>query len=153
MTEKIRVVRTTSENPDFIFLYTIFDSFLWDRYPELKAQYWGNNVIEFNPDVIIIYLENKAVACGCIKKYNDNTAELKRMFVMPDARGMGLAQLILNELENLAKQSGFEILILETLYKQKEAINLYRKKGFEIVDNYEPYTDLSNSICMRKSII
>ncbi|MEO7976293.1 GNAT family N-acetyltransferase [Flavobacterium sp.] len=152
MNKSVEVVKTTSENPDFIFLYKTFDTFLWDRYPELKTEYWGNNLIEFNPDVIVVYVNEKPVACGCIKKYNKNTAELKRMFVMPEARGLGLAQLILRELEIESKQKGFSFLILETLYKQIEAINLYQKFGFEVIENYEPYAGLTNSICMSKTL-
>jgi GNAT superfamily N-acetyltransferase len=153
MNTRVQVEKTTSENPDFIFLYNTFDTFLWERYPELKTEYWGNNLIEFNPDVIVVYLNEKPVACGCIKKYNIDTAELKRMFVMPEARGLGLAQLVLKELEINAKQKGFSFLVLETLYKQIEAISLYQKFGLEIIENYKPYVGLTNSICMGKSII
>ena len=149
----IKVVKTTSENPDFISLIKTFDIFLWERYPELKNDYWGNNLIEFNPNVSIIYLDETAVACGCFKKYNANTVELKRMFVSPEARGLGLAQRVIKELENEAIKQGFKAMILETLYKQIEAINLYQKVGFEIVENYEPYIGLANSVCMSKSII
>lgn len=153
MNEKIKVVKTTSENPDFIFLIGTFDAYLWDRYPELKKDYWGNNIIEFNANVLIVYLDEKPVACGCFKKYNEKSVELKRMFVLPEARGLGLAQLVIKELEEEAKNQGFEVLILETLYKQIEAINLYQKTGFKIVENYEPYVGLLNSVCMSKSII
>lgn len=153
MNEKIKVVKTTSKNPDFIFLIGTFDAYLWDRYPELKKDYWGNNLIEFNANVLIVYLDEKPVACGCFKKYNEKSVELKRMFVLPEARGLGLAQLVIKELEAEAKNQGFEVLILETLYKQTEAINLYQKTGFKIVENYEPYVGLLNSVCMSKSII
>ncbi|MBF4492974.1 GNAT family N-acetyltransferase [Flavobacterium sp. MR2016-29] len=152
MNQNIKVVKTTSENPDFISLIETFDTFLWERYPELKKDYWGNNLIEFNPNVIVVYLDKKPVGCGCFKKYNKNTAELKRMFVSPEARGLGLAQLIILELEKEARNNGFEIFILETLYKQVEAISLYQKVGFKIVDNYEPYVGLANSVCMSKTI-
>jgi GNAT superfamily N-acetyltransferase len=152
MKAKINVVKTTSENPDFISLIKIFDTFLWERYPELKKDYWGNNIIEFNANVVLVYLDGKAVASGCFKKYNEDTVELKRMFVSPEARGLGLAQLVIKELEEEAKNQGFSRMILETLYKQIEAISLYEKVGFLIVDNYEPYIGLSNSICMSKTI-
>ncbi|MWB94418.1 GNAT family N-acetyltransferase [Flavobacterium sp. GA093] len=153
MNATTKVIATTSENPDFIFLIQTFDTFLWERYPELKKEYWGNNLIEFNPNVIIVYLDEKPVGCGCFKRYNENSAELKRMFVSPEARGLGLAQLVIKELELKAKEQGFETFILETLYKQTEAISLYQKVGFEIVENYEPYVGMTNSICMSKSII
>ncbi|WP_228520485.1 MULTISPECIES: N-acetyltransferase [unclassified Flavobacterium] len=55
-------------------------------------------------------------------------------------------------LEKEAIDQGFEVIILETLYKQTEAISLYQKAGFEIVENYEPYVGLLNSIYMSKSI-
>jgi len=153
MKPTIKVVKTTSENPDFISLIKTFDTFLWERYPELKKDYWGNNLIEFNANVFLVYLDQKAVASGCFKKYNNYTVELKRMFVSPEARGLGLAQLVIKELEAEAKNIGFKRMILETLYKQVEAIGLYQKMGFNIVDNYEPYVGLPNSICMSKSII
>ncbi|KIA85345.1 GNAT family N-acetyltransferase [Flavobacterium sp. AED] len=152
MNNKIEVIKTTSENLDFGTLIAALDASLWERYPELKTNYWGNNVIELNPNVVIIYLDDKAVACGCFKKYDKNTIELKRMFVSPEARGMGFAQKILQELELWAHELGFSFSVLETLYKQKEAIGLYQKVGYTIVDNYEPYVGLENSICMKKQI-
>jgi GNAT superfamily N-acetyltransferase len=152
MNNKIEIIKTTSENPDFGTLIAALDASLWERYPELKTNYWGNNVIELNPNVVIIYLDDKAVACGCFKKYDKNTIELKRMFVSPEARGLGLAKRIIKELELWAHELGFSFSVLETLYKQKEAIGLYQKVGYAIVDNYEPYVGLENSICMKKQI-
>ncbi|MFV8346710.1 GNAT family N-acetyltransferase [Flavobacterium sp. ZB4P13] len=152
MNDTIRISKTTSENPDFITLITALDKSLWERYPELKTNYWGNNIIELNLNVVVIYLEDKAVACGCFKKYDKNAIEIKRMFVSSEARGMGLAQKILQELELWAHDLGYSFSVLETLHKQKEAIALYQKTGYSIVDNYEPYVGLENSICMRKQI-
>ncbi|SDH58662.1 Acetyltransferase (GNAT) family protein [Flavobacterium omnivorum] len=152
MKDNSRIVKATSENPDFVNLIKALDESLWERYPELKSDYWGNNILELNPNVVILYIEDKAVGCGCFKKYDTNTIEIKRMFVSPEARGMGLAQTILLELEGWAHDLGYSFSVLETLYKQKEAIALYQKTGYKIVDNYEPYVGLENSICMRKSI-
>ena len=153
MNDKIEICKCTSENLDFIKLITEFDNYLWEKYPKLKSNYWGNNIIEINPNVVLIYMDSKAVACGCFKKYDEKTIEIKRMFVSPEARGMGFAQIILKELELLATQKGFSYSILETLYKQEEAIALYQKVGYSIVDNYEPYIGLMNSVCMRKQIM
>ncbi|WP_395057804.1 GNAT family N-acetyltransferase [Flavobacterium sp.] len=152
MNNKIEIIKTTSENADFGALITALDASLWERYPELKTNYWGNNVIELNPNVVIVYFDNNAVACGCFKKYDKNTIELKRMFVSPEARGLGLAKKIILELELWAHELGFSCSVLETLYKQKEAIGLYQKVGYTIIDNYEPYIGLENSICMQKQI-
>jgi len=152
MSDAISVIKTTSENPDFVSLIVELDKSLWERYPELKNNYWENNIIELNPNVVVICLGDQAVACGCFKKYDKNTIEIKRMFVSPVARGMGLAKRILLELELWAHELGYTIAVLETLYKQKEAISLYQNVGYVIVDNYEPYVGLENSICMKKQI-
>ncbi|CAM4090329.1 GNAT family N-acetyltransferase [Flavobacterium sinopsychrotolerans] len=152
MKDKVRIVKTTSEHPDFENLIKALDESLWERYPELKSDYWGNNILELNPNVVILYIEDKAVGCGCFKKYDKNTIEIKRMFVSPEVRGMGLAQTILRELEGWAHELGYSFSVLETLYKQKETIALYQKTGYDIVDNYDPYLGLENSICMRKPI-
>ena len=152
MKDALKISKTTSENFDFITLIAALDKSLWERYPELKTNYWGNNILELNPNVVVIYLDDNPVACGCFKKYDKNTIEIKRMFVLPEARGMGLAQNILRELELWAHDLGYLFSVLETLYKQKEAIALYQKTGYTIVDNYEPYVGLDNSICMEKQI-
>ena len=152
MSDEIKTIKTTSENQDFISLVAALDKSLWERYPEENQEYWQNNILEINPNVVIIYLDNKAVACGCFKKYDKNTIEIKRMFVSPEARGIGLAKKMLQQLELWASELGYSVSVLETLYKQKEAIALYQKVGYFIIDNYEPYVGLKDSICMKKNI-
>jgi len=152
MKDKIKITKTTSENRDFINLVAALDKSLWERYPEENQDYWQNNILEINPNVVVIYFDNKAVACGCFKKYDIKTMEIKRMFVSPESRGMGFAQKTLQELELWASELGYSIAVLETLHKQKEAIGLYQKVGYSIIENYEPYVGLKDSICMRKQI-
>lgn len=150
MENQTRIIKTTSENKDFIALVAALDQSLWESYPQLKVDYWGNNIMELNPNVVIVYLNDVAVACACFKKYNENTIEIKRMFVSAEFRGKGLAQNMLRKLESWAKEAGFSFAVLETLYKQKEAIGMYQKVGYVITDNYAPYVGLKNSICMKK---
>lgn len=152
MEDQIKIIKTTSENKDFISLVGDLDKSLWETYPELKSNYWGNNIIELNRNVVIVYNDDVAVACSCFKKYDKNTIEIKRMFVSPEIRGKRLAQRMLQELESWAKELGFSFSVLETLYKQEAAIGMYQKAGYFIIDNYPPYKGLGNSICMKKSI-
>jgi hypothetical protein len=63
---------------------------------ELTSDYWGN-ILEVNPNVVVLYLDNKAVACGCFKNKGKDTLEIKRMFVLPEVRGRGFAQSISGE--------------------------------------------------------
>lgn len=152
MKNSVKVVRTTSENPHFSPLVALLDRDLWARYPELGSSYWDNNILAVNKNVVIIYRNDIAVGCGCFKKYDSSKIELKRMFVSNDARGMGYAKLIIKELEDWAQEIGFKAALLETLSKQFEAISLYQKVGYTIVDNYGPYVGIENSICMQKQL-
>jgi GNAT superfamily N-acetyltransferase len=152
MDDQIRIVKSTSENKDFIALVASLDQSLWESYPELKIDYWGNNIMELNPNVVVVYLNDLAVACACFKKYDINTIEIKRMFVSAELRRKGLAQKMLSELEYRAKELGFSFSILETLYKQKAAIAMYHKVGYAVTENYAPYVGRESSICMKKSI-
>ncbi|CAH0997465.1 hypothetical protein EMA8858_03598 [Emticicia aquatica] len=148
----VKTIRTTSENPDFAPLVALLDAHLWEQYPETQAEYDTYNVIDKNNTVVIAYIEHQAVGCGCFKKLDTETAEIKRMFVKPESRGLGIAPLILSELEKWAAELGFKALVLETLYKQASAIALYQKQGFQIIQNYGPYIGLDKSICMKKEI-
>tara|TARA_R110000868_G_scaffold354387_1_gene615666 strand:- start:12057 stop:12515 length:459 start_codon:yes stop_codon:yes gene_type:complete len=152
MEDQIKIIKTTSEHKDFISLVGDLDKSLWESYPELKSNYWGNNIIELNRNVVIVYVDDVAVACSCFKKYDKNTIEIKRMFVSPEMRGKRIAQRMLLELESWAKELGFSFSVLETLYKQQSAIGMYQKAGYSFIENYPPYEGLKNSICMKKSI-
>lgn len=149
---KTTVLRTTSDNPDFIRLVAELDQSLWERYKETGPEYWSNNIIEYNSNVVIVYQDEIAVGCGCFKKQAESTVELKRMYVAANARKFGFATMIITELEQWAKELNYTIVVLETLFKQIEAIGLYEKVGYKIIDNYPPYVGQENSICMSKEI-
>jgi DNA-binding MarR family transcriptional regulator/GNAT superfamily N-acetyltransferase len=86
-------------------------------------------------------LRGKAIACGALKLHPGAPAELKRMWVDPSARGLGLGRRLLGELEARARAAGVRILRLETNRTLTEAIRLYRESGFVEVTpfNDEPY--------------
>jgi putative acetyltransferase len=146
----VQLKRTTSENPDFKNLVFMLDSDLNVRYGIIQAQYDKYNRIERIETVVLAYADEVPAGCGCYKKYNETNAEIKRMFILPEYRGRGIAQKILKELENWAKESGYGCTILETGIKQYEAINLYNKLGYKRMENYGPYIGNENSVCMIK---
>lgn len=146
----IKLKRTTNSDPDFQTLVIALDADLRNRYGEIMDVYDIHNVIEQLDTVVIAYLENIAVGCGCFKGYDTESVEMKRIFVRADARGKGISTLILNELEDWARELGFMNAVLETGSKQKEAIGLYQKNGYKEIPKYEPYVDLPDSICFRK---
>ena len=93
-----------------------------------------------------------AVGCGGVRKYDDTTGEIKRMYTAPDARRRGISRAILRELERRARDNGYTRLVLETGTKQPEAIALYESEGYERTENYGYYRDAPQSRCYRKDL-
>jgi len=91
--------------------------------------------------LLIARLHGRAIGCGALKFHPDAPAELKRMWVAPEARGLGLGRRLLEELEKHARQAGATTVRLETNRSLKEAIHLYRSTGYREVAafNSEPY--------------
>ena len=91
--------------------------------------------------LLIARLRSRPVGCGALKFHTCAPAELKRMWVAPEARRLGLGRRLLEELERYAWDAGVEVLRLETNRILKEAIELYRRSGYREVEafNDEPY--------------
>ncbi|MFF0753401.1 GNAT family N-acetyltransferase [Streptomyces sp. NPDC004267] len=84
--------------------------------------------------------------------YADGDAELKRMYVVPEARGLGLARRILAALEADARAAGRTRMVLETGTAQPEAIALYTSSGYEPCAKFGYYRDYPNSRCFAKAL-
>src|SRR5262245_3516917 len=91
--------------------------------------------------LMIARLRGEPVGCGALKFHRDAPAELKRMWIAPAARGLGVGRRLLQELEQHARASGATIVRLETNRTLREAIALYRRSGYVEVApfNSEPY--------------
>ena len=91
--------------------------------------------------MLIARVHGATVACGGLKLLADEVAEIKRVWVSPTARGMGLGKRMLVELESRARQHGRRVVRLDTNRALVEAIALYRASGYrEVADfNGEPY--------------
>lgn len=148
----LKLIRTTNENIDFKNLIKELDADLYSRYDIRQAEYDQYNIIEKNNTVIIAYLNDQAVGCGCFKPFDDHSIEIKRMYVTPATRGKGIAYTILNELETWAKEHNFSRAVLETGTNQPEAVKLYNKSGYNQIENFEPYIGMEDSICMSKNL-
>ncbi len=93
--------------------------------------------------VLVARLRDEPIGCGALKLHGDDPAEIKRMWVAPTARGLGLGRRLLRELEANAGRRGATRARLETNRALTEAINLYRSAGYTEVAafNDEPYAD------------
>jgi len=91
--------------------------------------------------LLVARLRGELVGCGALKLHGKAPAELKRMWVSPSVRGLGLGRRLLRELEDRAREAGAKAARLETNRTLREAISLYRASGYREVDafNDEPY--------------
>ncbi len=145
--------RTNSNDSAFQNLVMALDKDLAIRDGADHSFYAQFNKIAQIKYVIVIYEEEMAVACGAIKEYEERVMEIKRMFVLPQKRGKGIASLVLKELETWAKELGYKKCMLETGIRQPEAISLYKKNNYIIIKNYGQYSGVTNSICFEKELV
>jgi ribosomal protein S18 acetylase RimI-like enzyme len=105
------------------------------------------------------YLDGRPVATGAWRRRRDvavdgttATAEIKRMYVGPAARGRGLARAMLAHLESTARESGAEVMILETGLAQPEAIALYESAGYHPIPGFGHYRDSPLNRCLARRL-
>lgn len=146
----IDIVRTDSSNKYFIDLVKLLDIELALRDGDDHAFYHQFNAIGDLKHAVVFFKDNVAIGCGAIKRLTENVVEVKRMYVIEQERGKGVAGIILSELEKLTHELGYEKCRLETGKKQPEAIALYKKKGYKKIINYDQYIGVENSLCFEK---
>jgi GNAT superfamily N-acetyltransferase len=128
---------------------------------ELAAMYGDDGgASSFTPDdallpgaaFVVARLNGEPIGCGAIRPLESATAEVKRMYVTPGARGRGVSRQILQALELTAQDLGYIYIRLETGLKQSEAIRLYESSGYIRVDCYGRHVGDPMSVCFQKRL-
>ena len=148
----IHFKRTSSDNFDFIQLINKLDEDLALKNGDKNDFFTQFNKIDFIKHIIVAYNENEPVGCGAFKEFNEDTVEIKRMYVSLSHRRKGIARVILNQLERWAEEQKYSYAILETGEQMKEAIYLYQSSGYKITPNYPPYENEPSSVCFKKTM-
>jgi len=146
----VQLKRTNSNDANFKSLIILLDEDLHKINGTIQLAYNQHNVIDYIETVVVAYIDNVPVGCGCFKRFHDDSVEIKRMFVIENQRGKRIASAILEELEVWAKETGYSRSVLETGKKHHEALSLYKRFGYLITENYEPYINMDESVCMAK---
>jgi putative acetyltransferase len=145
------------DSPAARALIAALDAELGARYPEPGANHLrldADEVAGGRGLFVIAWLGTRAVGCGAIRRQDADTdaAEVKRMYVTPDARGRGIGRLVLSVLEAEARRLGLSRLVLETGARQPEAVALYERAGFVVIPAFGEYLDSPLSLCMGKPL-
>jgi GNAT superfamily N-acetyltransferase len=101
---------------------------------------------------VVAWVEGRPAGCGGVRRLDDGTAEVKRMYVAPDARRSGVARAVLSALEDRARLLGYRMVRLETGVRQPEAIALYRSSGYREIPCYGQYAGDELSRCFEKEL-
>ena len=99
---------------------------------------------------LVAMSHGEAVGCGGFRPHAGDVAELKRMYVRPQARGRGLARHLLGALEGAAARAGYRELWLETGLSQPEAIALYESSGYQPISSFGQYAGAPDQRCYAK---
>jgi putative acetyltransferase len=149
----MNLVRTDPSNMDFKALVKHLDAELQAIYKEEYEFFGPLNTLGAIRHVVLAYEEGRPAGCGAMKPYDPVTMELKRMFSVSIFRGRGIGGRMLEELENWARELGYERCVLETGVKQSEAIRLYEKSAYRRTPKYPPYEHSASSICFEKWLL
>ncbi len=149
----MRFVYTDGSSLDFMELCHELDDFLNELVggEENRAEYILYNQLDDIHNVVVTY-DDIPVGSASFKKYDDECAEVKRVFVKEEYRNKGIANELMELLENAAREQGYRYLILESGKPLVAAMALYRKIGYKVIPNYGQYKDMSDSICMKKEL-
>jgi putative acetyltransferase len=146
----LKIVKTSTSNPDFIALVKSLDSYLKITDGDEHDFYNQFNNVDVLKHTVVAYQNNTAVGCGAFKAFDNETIEIKRMFTLTEFRGQGIAAQILKTLEVWAHELGYKYSILETGKRQTEAVQFYKKCKYNVIPNYGQYKDMENSLCFKK---
>jgi len=146
----IHLIKTNNHHEDFKLLVIELDKELKIRDGDDHTFYAQYNKLDNIKYVLVAYDQGLPIACGAIKEYDQDTMEIKRMFVRPNYRNQGLASLILKSLEQWCLELHYTKCMLETGINQPEAIRLYEKNNYTKIPNYGPYINVENSFCFLK---
>lgn len=103
---------------------------------------------------LIVYQNGVPVGCGALRRIDAETAELKRMYVVPAVRGTGLGRRLVAALEVEARTLGIRRLVLETGIHQAAALALYRATGFQSIPLFGEYClSPDTSVCLGKDLL
>lgn len=108
---------------------------------------------EPNGTFLVARFDDVAIGCGGIRRVDDATAEIKRMYVRPDMRGKGIARELLGALETWAMERGYTRIILESGTAQPDACALYESSGYDRIERYGVWKDSSESICYARDLV
>lgn len=150
---QLEIRRESATIPDAVRLVAEMVEDLTPRYGRPASPFSPADVDHAQGCFLVARLDGAAIACAALRPLEPpETAEIKRMFVCPEARRRGIARRLLGELERVASELGYHRVRLETGVLQPEAVALYEGSGYRRIPAYGRYVDDPINVCFEKSL-
>lgn len=147
------ILRERPDSENAMQLIAELEAHLEPLYPaESRHGFSVEKLLREEVAFFLIYHDEQPAGCGGVKLFDNAYGEVKRMYVRPQFRGLGLGKLMLDHLADYTRQHGIEILRLETGIHQTDAIRLYERYGFRRIPPFPPYFDDPVSLCYEKRL-
>ena len=144
------------DSPVALRLITALNAELAAEYNDPRANHFSLDAGEVAPGrgaFLVAWSDDEAAGCGAIRRLDDDSAEIKRMYVAAEQRGRGVGRCILDALEGEARRLGVRRIVLETGNRQTRALALYRARGFAEIPAYGEYVHSpATSVCLAKEL-
>lgn len=150
--ERTEIVRTDWSDPSFQELVKELDTFLAVLDGHESERFRSFNRAETMTSVVVAKRDGRPVGCGALRALDSETVEIKRMYVRPTARGLGIGTRVLRELESWAREARYNRIVLETAVELRPAQELYEREGFVRIPNYGQYKCVERSLCYGKDV-
>ena len=140
------------ESSDFSVLTGLLDEYYLELVGDVHLRYAdANRPVNFAARVVA-YEGEQAVACGCWKQIDTQTAEIKRIYVLPEYRRKGLASAVVRALEADAADAGIRHFLLETARTTMDSAALYTSLGYREIAYYGSPAGAENCRCFEKTV-
>jgi GNAT superfamily N-acetyltransferase len=152
VTTQVTVGIADWDDPDVTALHAL-------QRADIDGRYGGDTEPGTKPskaDISVVMLARDthgvAVGTGALRRLDDTSAEIKRMYTVDSVRGAGVGRALLGALEQYALDQGWTVLRLETGPLQHEAIGLYTSAGYEPIAPFGPYVGAPQSLCFERKL-
>ena len=152
----VDIRRTTLASPDASRLIAALNAELMATFPEPGATHFSlsdTQVVPGEGAFLVAYIDDAAVGCGAVRRLDETTAEIKRMYVDPSVRGRGIGRALVEALESEARIIGVTTIVLETGTRLASAVRLYEAMGYGRIPLFGEYlSSPDTSVCFGKSL-
>lgn len=148
----MRISFVPASSPDFRMLAAKLDEYYFELVGDIQNRYAEVNRPENMTALAVAYENDTPIACGAWKRIDATTAELKRLYVLPQFRRKGVARSLIASLEADAAAAGIRHMILETAVDTTDSHRLYLSAGYRITDYYGSPAGAENCLCFHKEL-